>query len=82
VHLDLPDGPIDKVVKRALDILALRKIVRREGGRITVPPKDRALIGFYAAAVEQHLVATAASETGKIPPKSRVRQRTGHKITK
>ena len=82
VHLDLPDGSIDKAVKRALDILALRKIVRREGGRITVPPKDRALIGFYAAAVEQHLAATAASETGKIPPKRNVRQREGHKITK
>ena len=82
VHLDLPDGSIDKAVKRALDILALRKIVRREGGRITVPPKDRSLIGFYAAAVEQHLAATAASETGKIPPKRNVRQREGHKITK
>ena len=82
VHLDLPDGSVEKAIKRALDILILRKIVQREGRRITVPPKDRALIGFYAAAVEQHLVATAAFETGKIPPKRNLRQRAGHKITK
>lgn len=61
VALDLPGGAVDGAVDRALAILALRKIVRREGARITVPPKDRALIGFYAAAVEQHLAAPAAS---------------------
>jgi glycerol-3-phosphate O-acyltransferase len=82
VHLDLPDGSVIKAIRRALDILALRKIVRRESGRITVPPKDRALIGFYAAAVDQHLAATAASETGKTPPKRKTRQSSGHKITK
>lgn len=61
VALDLPEGSVDRGVDRALAILALRKIVRREGGRITVPPADRALIGFYAAAVAQHLAAAAAS---------------------
>ena len=81
-HLELPDGSVDKAIKRALDILTLRKIVRREGGRITVPPKDRALIGFYAAAVEQHLAAPAASEGGKTRPKRSVRDPAGHKITK
>jgi hypothetical protein len=81
-YLELPDGSVDKAIRRALDILTLRKIVRREGGRITVPPKDRALIGFYAAAVGQHLAATAASESGKIRPKPSYRQREGHKITK
>ncbi len=61
VYIDLPDGSVQKAVTTALDILALRKIVRRDGGRVTVPPKDRALIGFYAAAVTQHLCADAAS---------------------
>ncbi|MCB2143686.1 MAG: hypothetical protein KDE06_13600, partial [Rhodobacteraceae bacterium] len=51
----------DAAVDRALDILSLRKIVRREGDRVLVPPKDRALIGFYAAPVRQHLCAPAAS---------------------
>ncbi|MGB3317012.1 MAG: hypothetical protein WBB85_21700, partial [Albidovulum sp.] len=82
VHLDLPDGSVEAAIRRALEILTLRKIIRREGGRITVPSKDRALIGFYAAAVEQHIAATAASETGKIPPKRGVRQPKRHKITK
>ncbi|HRV61699.1 1-acyl-sn-glycerol-3-phosphate acyltransferase [Albidovulum sp.] len=61
VHLDLPDASPDAAVDRALDILSLRKIVRREGDRVLVPPKDRALIGFYAAPVRQHLCAPAAS---------------------
>ncbi|MEZ5778702.1 MAG: 1-acyl-sn-glycerol-3-phosphate acyltransferase [Paracoccaceae bacterium] len=65
VHVDLPDGSVSNAVARALNILGLRKIVRREAGRITVPPKDHALIGFYAASVRQHLSAPATSGVGK-----------------
>ncbi len=65
VALDLPEGSVERGIDRALAILALRKIVRREGGRITVPPADRVLIGFYAAAVAQHLAAPA--EPGDVP---------------
>ena len=63
--LDLPDGSVPEAVKRGLSILGLRKVVRIEGDRVTVPVKDRALIGFYAAAVEQHFTAIAASPHGK-----------------
>ncbi len=81
-YLDLPDGSAPKAVARALDILALRKIVRRAGTRITVPPKDRALIGFYGAAVNQHSAATAASGPAETPPRPARAQRERHKITK
>ena len=67
VVLDLPEGSVAKAMGQALDILSLRKIVRREGDRITVPPKDRALIGFYAAAVAQHLAAPATSAATEMP---------------
>lgn len=67
VDLDLPDGSVPAAVARALDILSLRKIVRRAGSRLTVPPRDRALIGFYAAPVAQHLAAPAASSGGETP---------------
>ncbi|WP_306418117.1 1-acyl-sn-glycerol-3-phosphate acyltransferase [Albidovulum aquaemixtae] len=67
VPFDLPDDSVPKAVERGLSILGLRKIVRCEGGRVTVPPKDRALIGFYAAAVGQHLSAIAASSAEQPP---------------
>lgn len=67
VRLDLPGGSVPKAMALAFDILALRKIVRCERDRITVPPKDRALIGFYAAAVGQHLAAPAASQAADMP---------------
>lgn len=82
VLLDLPEGSVSKAMGRAFDILSLRKIVRREGERITVPPKDRALIGFYAAAVTQHLAAPAASVSVKSPRNQPNRSQEGHKITK
>ncbi|MCB2134811.1 MAG: 1-acyl-sn-glycerol-3-phosphate acyltransferase [Rhodobacteraceae bacterium] len=66
-YVDLPEGSIDRAITRALDILTLRKVVRVAGGRITVPPKDRALIGFYAASVRQHLAAPAESISGNKP---------------
>ncbi len=68
--LDLPDGSVPEAVKRGLSILGLRKVVRIEGDRVTVPVKDRALIGFYAAAVEQHFTAIAASPHEKMPVSS------------
>ncbi|MCW3783981.1 1-acyl-sn-glycerol-3-phosphate acyltransferase [Defluviimonas sp. CAU 1641] len=82
VHLELPDGSVPKAVETALAILSLRKIVRSAKGRVTVLPKDRALIGFYAAPVRQHLAASAASEMGDFRPSARIRNRSGHKITK
>ncbi|MGB3179553.1 MAG: 1-acyl-sn-glycerol-3-phosphate acyltransferase [Albidovulum sp.] len=82
VHLNLPDGSASGAVLRALSILTLRKIVVQNGGRINVPPKDRDLIGFYGASVNQHLYAAAASETDEIRPKQTDRQPKGHKITK
>jgi glycerol-3-phosphate O-acyltransferase len=79
VHLDLPEGSVPKAMAHALDILSLRKIVRREGKRVVVPPKDRALIGFYAAPVVQHLSAAASSKNPENPQDS---HRERHKITK
>ncbi|WP_412174947.1 1-acyl-sn-glycerol-3-phosphate acyltransferase [Albidovulum sediminicola] len=60
-HLDLPDGSARAAVSGAIEILALRKIVRRAGDRIQVAPRDRALIDFYAAPVAHWLCADAAS---------------------
>ncbi len=60
VHLDLPEGSVDRGVDRALALLAPRRIIRRDGARVIVAPADRALISFYAAAVDQHLAAPAA----------------------
>ncbi|MDW4551011.1 1-acyl-sn-glycerol-3-phosphate acyltransferase [Defluviimonas sp. D31] len=82
VHLELPNGSVPEAFETALAILSLRKIVRCARGRVTVLPKDRALVGFYAASVRQHLAASAASETGDFRPSARIRNRTGHKITK
>ncbi|WP_347311148.1 1-acyl-sn-glycerol-3-phosphate acyltransferase [Defluviimonas sp. SAOS-178_SWC] len=67
VLLDLSEGSVSKAMAHALGILGLRKIVRRERDRIVVPPKDRALIGFYAASVAQHFSAAAASPAVKAP---------------
>lgn len=67
-RVDLAGQSVDGAVARALDILALRKIVRRGGRAIRVPPKDGALIGFYAASVLQHLSAGAASTPTQVPP--------------
>ncbi|OYX43637.1 MAG: glycerol-3-phosphate acyltransferase [Rhodobacterales bacterium 32-67-9] len=82
VLLDLPEGSVPKAMARAFDILSLRKIVRRQGERIIVPPRDRALIGFYAAAVTQHLAADAASTPVKSRANQSNRSLAGHKITK
>ncbi len=60
VALDMPEGSVDRGIDRALAILALRKVLRREGDRIAVSGKERGLVGFYAAAVGQHLAAPAA----------------------
>jgi glycerol-3-phosphate O-acyltransferase len=65
-QFELPGNSVHDAVKQALAILSLRKIVRIEGAHLTVLPKDRDLIGFYAAAVEQHLNAVAASESEKM----------------
>lgn len=59
-HLDLPRDDVEKAIAQALDLLGLRKVVRVEGGWITVNPAERDLIGFYAAPVAQHLSAVAA----------------------
>lgn len=61
IPIGMPGDSVDAGIDRALDILALRKVIRREDGSIVVPPKDRALIGFYAGAVGQHLAAAAES---------------------
>ncbi|MCV2870127.1 1-acyl-sn-glycerol-3-phosphate acyltransferase [Defluviimonas sp. WL0002] len=81
-HLDLPDGSSRAAMISAIDILSLRKVVRRQGDRIVVPLKDRALIGFYAAPVWQHLCAGAALSQGNMSVKSASRKQPGHKITK
>ncbi len=60
-HLDLPEGSVAMAMTRALRFLALRKVVVRLGERVEVPSRDRALISFYAAAVMQHLSASAVS---------------------
>lgn len=82
VHLDLPDGSVEGAIRRALDILTLRKIVRRDGKILRVPAKDRGLIAFYAAPVAQHLSARAAyihPQTGRSATNG---DSTRHKITK
>ncbi|WP_461307068.1 1-acyl-sn-glycerol-3-phosphate acyltransferase [Albidovulum sp.] len=65
--LELPEGSVRRAVARGLEILALRKVVRLQGDRVTVPPRDRALIGFYAAPVGQHLAAVATSAAAAHP---------------
>jgi glycerol-3-phosphate O-acyltransferase len=60
VRLELPGGDPARAVEAALAILTLRKVVRRDGSRLTVPARDAALVEFYAAPVAQHLAAAAA----------------------
>lgn len=59
-HLDLPEGGVAAAVDYAIRLLALRKVVTESDGYLTVSESERGLIGFYAAAVQQHLSAPAA----------------------
>ncbi len=60
VHLDLPAGGVAAVIAEAIDLLALRKVLRTSGGHMEVTVAEKDLIGFYAAPVRQHLAAGAA----------------------
>jgi len=59
-RLDLPEGGVPAAVDYALRLLTLRKVVTEDQGQLTVTESERGLIGFYAAAVRQHLYAGAA----------------------
>ncbi|HQU66943.1 MAG TPA: 1-acyl-sn-glycerol-3-phosphate acyltransferase [Albidovulum sp.] len=59
-RLDLPEGGVPAAVDYALQLLTLRKVVTEDQGQLTVTESERGLIGFYAAAVRQHLYAGAA----------------------
>lgn len=58
-RLDLPEGGVVQAVDYAIELLTLRKVVAEDGGRLEVRESERGLIGFYAAAVRQHLSAVA-----------------------
>ena len=59
-HLNLPSGSSDARLEAGLQSLAVRGIVSRSEGRVTVNPGDSDLIAFYAASVRQLLDASAA----------------------
>ncbi|MGL4280106.1 MAG: 1-acyl-sn-glycerol-3-phosphate acyltransferase [Albidovulum sp.] len=59
-RLDLPEGGVPAALDYALSLLTLRKVVSEDQGQLTVSGRERGLIGFYAAAVQQHLSAPAA----------------------
>lgn len=58
-RLDLPEGGVPVAVAHAIELLTLRKVIAEEGGQLAVSERERGLIGFYAAAVRQHLSASA-----------------------
>jgi hypothetical protein len=60
VHVDLPTGGVAAIIDEAIDLLALRKVLRRSGSLLEVAAGESGLIGFYAAPIRQHLAATAA----------------------
>lgn len=59
-RLDLPEGGVAPAVAYAIELLTLRKVVTEDQGQLAVTARERGLIGFYAAAVQQHLSAPAA----------------------
>ena len=61
VRLDLPDGGAAAAIRHGIALLSLRKVLSEEGGAVVVNPAERALIGFYAAPIRQHLAAPALS---------------------
>ena len=67
-HLELPGESVESAVAQGIDLLALRKVVRPDGEAIAVNAAEKALIGFYAAPVRQHLSAGAASPPPEIAP--------------
>lgn len=58
-RLDLPEGGVAAAADYAIELLTLRKVVAEAGGRLTVNESEEGLIGFYAAAAQQHLAAPA-----------------------
>lgn len=61
-HVYVPRGDLDYAVGVGLRMLTLRRIVREEDGLYRANPADRAVLTYYANAIEP-LVATACAET-------------------
>jgi glycerol-3-phosphate O-acyltransferase len=61
-HFNLPAGGAAGAVKAGLEHLELRRLVRREGGHLTIPDWNAGVLRFYAASVTQ-LLTDESEET-------------------
>ncbi|MCX7888992.1 MAG: 1-acyl-sn-glycerol-3-phosphate acyltransferase [Rhodobacteraceae bacterium] len=57
----LPPGGVRGAVEAGIDMLVLRRILRRAGDRIEVAEGQGPILGFYAAGLRQHADAVAAA---------------------
>lgn len=65
-HLNLPSGTVEARLAAGLETLALRKIITRKDGCVTVAPDSRGLLAFYAASVEQALEGPVVAASGTV----------------